>query len=207
MTLSRRHLRWAGTIGVAAGVIGALAAAVMIAWPAQVPKGPLMYPFTREGFLAAQAFFFVHHLAMVAVVAGFAASGAAGTSRVLRGGAWLAVLGTLLLSLAELNTMRFAELDTEQANAGLVGASYGISCNLVGLGMILAGAGTLRARRWTGWRRWTPLAIGIATFVELTPGMFGGYVIARLAIGFWILLFGALGQALRTESAGEPGPA
>lgn len=46
-----------------------------------------------------------------------------------------------------------------------------------------------------------PLVIGIATCVELTPGMFGGFVIARLAIGNWMLLFGALGQALREEAA------
>jgi hypothetical protein len=46
-----------------------------------------------------------------------------------------------------------------------------------------------------------PLVIGVATFVELTPGMFGGYVIARLAIGLSMLLFAALGWSVYKESA------
>jgi len=41
-----------------------------------------------------------------------------------------------------------------------------------------------------------PLAIGIATFTVVIPGMFGGFVIARLAIGAWLLLFAALGWSL-----------
>ena len=63
------------------------------------------------------------------------------------------------------------------------------------------GSDTARCGAPSGWRRWTPLVVGIATFVELTPGMFGGFVIARLAIGFWLLLFAALGQSLRVEAA------
>ncbi|WP_199921525.1 hypothetical protein [Intrasporangium calvum] len=60
--------------------------------------------------------------------------------------------------------------------------------------------GVLRSALWQGWRRWTPLAIGIATFAVLTPGMFGGFVIARLAIGLWMLLFTALGWSLHIEA-------
>jgi hypothetical protein len=198
---SPEALARAGLVGVISGLAGALAAAVMLAWPPAVPSTLLSYPFTRTGFLTAQAFFFVHHIGLVIPLWAFAASGAVGTNRVFRGGAWLAVAGMVLLTLAELNTMRFADWNVDAANKGAMGAVYGIACNAIGLGMILAGAGTLRARVWSGWRRWVPLVIGIATFVELTPGMFGGFVIARLAIGFWILLFAAFGQSLRAEAA------
>jgi hypothetical protein len=34
----------------------------------------------------------------------------------------------------------------------------------------------------------------------VTPGMFGGFVIARLAIGSWLLLLAALGWSLYVES-------
>jgi hypothetical protein len=202
MTTSPSALSTAGLIGLVAGLTGVLAAAVMISWPPQIAPGPLSYPFTRTGFQVAQFIFFVHHFGLVIAAWGLAVSGAMGAGRAPRWGAWLAVVGTLLLTFAELNTMRFAELDAVKANEGFVGATYGISCNLIGAGMLVAGIGVLRARLWSGWRRWMPLIIGIATFVELTPGMFGGYVVARLAIGFWLLLFGALGQALRAESRG-----
>ena len=190
----------AGLIGVAAGVIGGLAAVVLIFWPPQVAPGPVHYPFTVAGFIGAQVFFFVHHLALVLLLVAFARSGAAGAGP-LRLGAWLAVAGMTLLSLNELNCIRYATADFATANNGALGALYGISCNLTGLGLILSGAGAVRARVWTGWRRFMPLAVGIATFVELTPGMFGGFVIARLAIGTWMLLFAALGWALHVEAS------
>ncbi len=45
-------------------------------------------------------------------------------------------------------------------------------------------------------------------FVVVTPGMFGGFVVARLAIGFWMLLFAALGWSVYVESRSEvPAPA
>jgi hypothetical protein len=184
-----------------AGLLGPPLAALMLLWPAQVAKGLLSYPFTRTGFLIVQTGFFVHHIGLVVLLIGFARSGAAGTGRIFRGAMWLAVIGMTLLSLAELNTMRYADWSTDKANAGAMGATYGIACNAIGLGLLVAGVGVLRARVWSGWRRFMPLIIGIATFVELTPGMFGGFVIARLAIGFWILLFAGLGHSLRAESA------
>jgi hypothetical protein len=200
MRASPQTLSMAGLFGLVTGLSGPVAAAVMLAWPPQIAPGPLSYPFTRNGFFVAQTIFFLHHIGLVIPLCALASSGAMGERRWARGGAWVAFAGMLMLTFAELNTMRFAEMDAAAANAGLPGATYGIATNLIGIGMLIAGAGVLRAHAWSGWRRWMPLAIGIATFVELTPGMFGGYVIARLAIGFWILLFAALGQALRTEA-------
>jgi hypothetical protein len=196
-------LRRAGLVGVLAGVTGALVAALMLAWPPAVPRAQLTYPFTLTGFVTAQVLFFVHHIGLVIGVWAFAASGAAGEHRVARGGAWLAVAGMVALTIAELNTIRFADWTTDAANKSSMGAVYGVACNAIGLGLVISGVGAIRARVWSGWRRWVPLAIGVLTFVELTPGMFGGYVIARLAIGFWILTFAALGQSLRVESAGR----
>jgi hypothetical protein len=188
-------------VGVVSGALGPLLAGVLLAWPEQVPKGPLHYPFTAAGFTFAQVGFFLHHWGLVVPLVALCVSGALGTGRVARFGGWLAVAGMLGLTFAELNTIRYAEWDFDKANAGLVGATYGISTNLIGLGLIIAGIAVARAGVWTGWRRWMPLVIGIATFVELTPGMFAGFVVARLAIGLWLLLFALLGHGLRVESA------
>jgi hypothetical protein len=160
------------------------------------------YPFTRTGFLIAQAFFFVHHFGLLVPLVALAASRITGAHVLFRATAWLAVLGMTQLTASELLAIRYADWDFDTANAGLMGTSYGFSCTVTGLGMLVTGVGVLRAGLWTGWRRWTPLAIGIAEFVVLTPGMFGGFTTARLAIGFWMLLFGVLGWAMYVESRG-----
>ena len=200
--MSTRFLSRAGLIGLVAGLVGALIALVLLFWPAQVAEGPVSYPFTTTGFLIAQAFFFVHHFGLLVPLVALAASRITGPQVLFRAGAWIAVLGMGLLTASELLAMRYADWDFDTANAGLMGTSYGISCTVIGLGMLVAGVGVLRAGLWTGWRRWTPLAIGIAEFAILTPGMFGGFAAARLVIGFWMLLFGALGWAMYVESRG-----
>jgi hypothetical protein len=78
-----------------------------------------------------------------------------------------------------------------------MGACYGIAVTVIGLGTLAAGVG---ADAWRGWRRWTPLAIRIATFAVVIPGMFGGFVVARLAICSWLLLFAALGWSLHVQA-------
>ncbi len=200
MVMSDSLLRLCGLACLVTGVVGALAAGVLLAWPTSVDEDLLRYPFSEAGFLVAQAFFAVHHLGLVAGVVALAVCGAVGTGRVARSGAWLLVAGTVGLTLAELNTMRYSDWTAEAANAGLMGATYGITCTVMGLGAIVAGVGVLRTRIWTGWRAWTPMVIGVAQFVMLTPGMFGGFVTARLVIGAWMLMFGALGWSVYAEA-------
>jgi hypothetical protein len=190
----------AGLIGLAAGVLGALSALLLLVWPPQVAVNLVSYPFTPNGFYAAQAWFFVQHLGLLLAMVALAQSGAVGRSLMTRTAVWAAVAGMVALTLAELLAMRYATWDDEAAYAGLMGTAYGASVNVIGLGMLIAGIGVLRAGVWSGRWRWAPLAIGIAAFAVVTPGMFGGFVIARLAIGFWMLLFGALGWALYVES-------
>ena len=194
-----------GYAGLAAGALGVLSALVLLAWPPQVAPGPVHYPFTTTGFAIAQAWFFVHHFGLVAVLAALAVSGATGPGRVVRGGAWLAVAGALALALAELNAIAYANADFKAANAGFMGTAYGIASTAIGLGTLVAGVGVLRARRWTGWHRWVPLAIGVTEFVVLTPGLFLGFVAARLVIGFWMLLFGLLGWSVLAEARAARG--
>ncbi|MBA3261079.1 MAG: hypothetical protein H0T69_01115 [Thermoleophilaceae bacterium] len=155
-----------------------------------------------------QGVFAVHHLGLVAGVVALALSGAVGRGGVGRSGAWLLVAGTVMLTASELLAMRYVGWTNEAANAGLMGAAYGISCTLMGVGAILAGIGVRRAKVWSGWRAWTPMVIGVAQFVMLTPGMFGGFVVARLVIGAWMLMFAALGAGACTPSrwiGSEPG--
>jgi hypothetical protein len=201
--MSDRSLRLSGLVCLVTGVIGAALAGVLLAWPTSVDDSLLRYPFSRDGFLTVQAVFAVHHLGLVVGVVALALSGAVGTRWWARGGAWLLVAGTVMLTGSELLTMRYVDWNFDEANAGLMGAAYGVSCTLMGIGAILAGAGVLRTKVWSGWRAWTPMVIGVAQFVMLTPGMLGGFVVARLVIGAWMLMFGALGWSLYAESRRE----
>lgn len=198
--MSPQFFARAGLIGLATGLLGALSALVLLVWPPQVAEHLVSYPLTTNGFYAVQAWFFVHHLGLVLVLVALAGSGAVGAGRLGRTGAWAAVVGMVALTFAELLAMRYATWDNANANAGLMGTTYGVSVTVIGLGLLVAGVGVLRAGVWSGGRRWVPFAIGIAAFAVVTPGMFGGFVTARLAIGFWMLLFGALGWAVYVES-------
>lgn len=198
--MNKQTLSRLGDAGIAAGLLGAAAAVLLLAWPHQVAPGPVHYPFTTTGFLVAQAWFFVHHFGLVAVLVGLAGSRAAGPGSVARVGMALAVAGAVGLAGAELLAMHYANDDFVKANSGLMGAAYGISCTAIGGGLVAAGIGVIRTARWSGWHRWVPLAIGITEFLVLTPGLFAGFVAARLVIGFWMLLFALLGWSLRTES-------
>jgi len=193
--MSRRTL---GQLGIAAGITGVLSAIVMLAWPVQSPPGLVRYPFTPAQFYAIQTWFFIHHLGMAAVLVGLARSDALGKGRIARGAAWLAVAGAGLLAVMELVTAAcFGEANLDAANHGALGAGYGASTNLIGLGMIGAGVATVRVKAWTGWSRWIPLAIGAFHFAVVTPCVFSGnFVAGRLGIGSWLALFGALGWAL-----------
>jgi hypothetical protein len=48
----------------------------------------------------------------------------------------------------------------------------------------------------SGWSRWITLVLGVYVFAVLFPAVFGPFVLGRLAIGIWMLLFGALGYTL-----------
>ncbi len=198
--MSDLSLRRCGLVCLVAGIVGAALALVLLAWQTTVDDTLLRYPFSETGFLTVQVVFAVQHLGLLAGVVALALSGAVGRGLVARIGAWLLVAGTAMLTASELLTMRYVDWTNEAANAGLMGAAYGISCTVMGVGAILAGIGVRRAKVWSGWRAWTPLVIGVAQFVMLTPGLFAGFVVGRLVIGAWMLMFAALGWSVYAES-------
>jgi hypothetical protein len=100
------------------------------------------------------------HLGELAAVVALALSGAAGTGLLGRLGLGLACLGELMLAVAEVITL---------SAPGTSETLFAIAPNLVGLGLILTGIAVIRAGRFTGWRRYVTLALGIYIFVVLTP--------------------------------------
>lgn len=138
----------------------------------------------------------VVHLGELAVLVAVVGSGAAGRRGLGRAGAVLAGLGLLGLAVAEPMTNATADL------------LFTISPNLVGLGMILLGVAVARERRWTGWVRFAPLALGVAVFAVLTPLIIvsGGPPAPLGLVGLlvWEVLWVACGVAALTR---VPSPA
>ena len=90
-----------------------------------------------------------------------ARSGAAGRGAVARYGLLVAAAGWVLAVVAEL----VLRADVDLAEQVL----FPIAFTAIGAGMVAAGVGVLRTRRWRGWRRWMPLACGAYPFAVMFP--------------------------------------
>lgn len=179
-----------------AGVLGLASAVFLIVVEPAVGRDRFSYPFPPGGFAVAQVWFFVHHFGLVAGLYGLWRSGAVGTGRLGRWGAFGAIVGMGLLTGAELVAISGSDSAYPSARTDMIGSLYGIASMLIGVTLIMAGIAVIRTGRWQGWRRVVPLVLGVYVFVPLTPALFASFVLARLAIGGWMLGFALLGWAL-----------
>jgi hypothetical protein len=194
-----------GWVCLVAGVLGLASAIVLIGVEPSVGNDRFSHPFTPFGFAAAQLWFSVQHLGLLAGLYGLTRSGVVGTGRLGRWGAWGAIVGMGLLTLTELVAISGSDSVRPSTRTDTIGSLYGIATFLIGGTLIMAGMAVIRTGRWQGWRRLLPLILGVFVFVPLTPALFASYVLARLAIGGWMLGFAFLGWAL-VKTAGDTPP-
>jgi hypothetical protein len=134
----------------------------------------------------------VSHLLLIAGVAGLVRSGAAGRGRLAVAGLALTLLGLAVLVVAEATSL---------VDMGTAVLLFSVATLAVMLGLIAAGAAVLRAGRWGGWRRLTPLACGLFVLLVLIPSFaLPGYA-SNYAIGLWGVCWLLLGLALRAEAS------
>ena len=165
-------------------------------YPAQVSEDMFSYPLTAGGFTVIQIWFFVQHLGLLVGIAALARAAVMAPSRSARWGSGLAVAGMALLAVTELIAITARNSTYPGDGTGLLDVLYGVSSVAAGVGLILAGLAVRRRGRWTGWRRPVVLVAGIFVFVPMMPALMGPFILARLAITVWMLLFAALGYAL-----------
>ena len=189
-------VRRAGVVCLAAGILGAVSGVLLAVYPEQVSEDMFSYPLTAAGFTLAQVWFFMHHLGLLAGIAALARAETMAQGRSARWGTGLAASGMALLAVTELIAITARNATYPGDGTGLLDALYAISSVGVGVGLILAGIAVRRRARWTGWRGNVVLFAGIFVFVPMTPALMGPFVLARLAITVWMLLFAALGYAL-----------
>lgn len=145
------------------------------------------------------------HLGELAALVALALCGAAATGWLARSGLGAAGVGLLLLAVAEVITHR---------NPSASDILFVIGPNLVGLGLILTGIAVIRTGRWTGWRRYVTLALGIYVFGVMTPVIIAsGGPPADAALGAltgWEVLWAMIAVSVLAETAGarrSPAPA
>lgn len=200
-----RVLSQLGWACLAAGVVGLASAIFLVVVDPAVGEDRFSYPLSTSGFTAIQVFFFVHHLGLVAGLYGLWRSGAVGSNRMGRLGAWGAIVSMGLLTVTELVAITGADSGASSARTDMIESLYGISSLLIGVTMVMAGAAVIRAGQWQGWRQLVPLILGVYVFVPMTPALFGPHELARFAIGGWMLGFAFLGWAL-VQTAQETTP-
>ncbi len=193
---SAAWVRSAGAVCLAAGILGAVSGIVLAVYPGRVPEDMFSYPFTADGFTVSQIWFFFQHLGLLAGIAALARAETMAPGRSARWGTGLAASGMALLAVTELIAITARNSTYPGDHTGLLDALYGLSSLAVGVGLILAGIAVRHRGRWTGWRGLVVLVAGIFVFVPMTPALMGPFVLARLAITVWMLLFAALGYAL-----------
>lgn len=186
----------AGAVCLVAGILGAASGGVLAAYPGQVPEDMYSYPLTASGFTAIQIWFFVQHLGLLAGIVALTRAEAMAPGRSARWGTGLAAVGMTLLAVTELIAITARDSTYPGDGTGLLDGLYGLSSLAVGVGLIVAGIAVRRSRRWTGWRSLVVLVAGIFVFVPMMPALMGPFVLARLAITVWMLLFAALGYTL-----------
>ncbi|NIK59076.1 hypothetical protein [Kribbella shirazensis] len=185
-----------GAVCLVAGVLGAVSGIFLAVYPGQVSEDRFSYPLTADGFTGIQIWFFVQHLGLIAGLAALSRAEIMAPGRSARWGTGLAVSGMALLAVTELIAITARNSTYPGDGTGLLDTLYGVSSLAVGVGLILTGIAVRRRGRWTGWRGLVVLVAGIFVFVPMTPALMGPFVLARLAITGWMLLFAALGYAL-----------
>jgi hypothetical protein len=196
MTEATKFVPVAGRLCVLGGVVGVVSGLVTAFIDPAVSEHWWRYPYTPAGFYLSQAAFLLNHVLLLAGVLGLAASGAVGPGRAGRLGVRLSVAGLVLLTACEAVATTLVDSRIPSRATDLLGAAFGVASILIGVGLITAGLAVVRAGRWPGWQRFTPLACGAAVFVIVLPGLFGSFLAGRLVITTWMVLFTALGLAL-----------
>jgi hypothetical protein len=197
---SLRRAATAGSAGAAATAIGGLLVQVVVQPATAVSDERWSYPWSSSALVPISILWASLHVLVFIGVLGFARSRLAGAGRGARVSLVLALAGTALLFVGELASIAVRNQRVDDTGAQIVGAVFGVAILLTAAGFLAAGIATLRARLWRGWRRYTPLSVGIWTTALLVLNMTKALPTGVAVYGLWLLAFGI---ALYTQPAPE----
>ena len=166
-----------------------------------VPEDQLSFPWDGATAVTTSLVWGATQVLLVLGLVAFARSGAA-AGRSWRAGSALAVAGAGLYVLAHAISAVAYDATLDSPVAILVLSCFGVGTLLTATGLLMAGAATLRSQVWSGWRRYTPVGLGVWMVVML-PLQFTAAL--PLAVGIYAVAVIALGIALAQECT-RPAP-
>ena len=184
--------------GAAATALGGMVVQAIVQPATNISHDRWSYPWSSAALIPISLLWASLHVFVFYGLLGFARSGLAGTGRSARLGTTLALAGTALLFVGELASIPIRDQRSDDTGVTIVGALFAIAILLTAAGFLFAGISTLRARLWRGWRRLTPLSVGIAA--SLLLGLNSTHALAAGVAVYGLCLL-ALGIALYTEPA------
>lgn len=193
-------VKMAGLLCFVGAIVGAVGGIVTGFIPPVVSPDMYSFPYTPTGFLVAQSVFMLNHVLLLVGILALAYSDAVGSGLLGRAGVGVSVAGMAALTLCEIGAMTLATSPYPSPGTDMMDMAYGVATILIGVGMTLAGISVARAGEWGGWRRFITLACGVAVFVVVLPGVFGPFLVGRIVLTAWMLMFAALGWALFTHA-------
>jgi hypothetical protein len=161
----------------------------------------LSFPWDGATAVTTSSVWAVTQVLLVVGLVGFVRSDAA-ASRAGRLGGAAAVLGASLFVPAHVLSILGRDAVLDDTVAVVVIALFAVGTLLQALGLAVSGASTIRSGVWSGWARWTPLAVAV-TMLALLPLQFTPLLAA--AVGFYAAAVVALGLAMmRHRDAAMP---
>lgn len=200
-----RHALVPGLLVIIAAAVQGDGALITAAYRGDSPisESQLSFPWSGATAVTTSLIWGLTQLMLVVGLGAFTRSGAA-PSKLGQIGGWLAVAGAVSYVVA--HGLSLAGYDAALEDPTAVAAlSCFVAGTLIGaVGLIMAGVATLRSGTWSGWRRFTPLALGIwmavmmpLQFTAALPIAVGVYAIATIALGLAMLVEGLSRRSFR----------
>ncbi|MBA2691523.1 MAG: hypothetical protein H0U65_03390 [Rubrobacter sp.] len=104
--------------------------------------------------------------------------------------------GVIALGVALLGRVDFLVAEMHSLAIGEESFLLPIGAVITAVGMTLVGISVLRARRWSGWRRYMPLVVGVYPFVAMFPLIAVMSEPSFLSIALWGIPWTLLGLAM-----------
>ncbi len=190
-----------GVLTIIAGAVQGDGALITAAYrnASPISEDHLSYPWSGATAVTTSLIWGVTQLLIVVGLMAFARSGAASTTAGRVGGR-LAVAGASLYVVAHALSLVAYDATLDEPISVAVLSCFGAGTLLAAVGLLMAGTAALRLTVWSGWRRYTPLVLGV-WMVAMMPLQFTPAL--PFAVGIYALAIMALGLALIVENLGR----